>query len=158
VMKLRKAGPRTASSPTASPIKISLGKLTASEACIIAALVVPGLRTIAHEALIEPELLESDPGRKFSAAYSELFITGAPTGEAVAWINSMDEKCMEMIERCSADQRFAQLNDKYVKDSIEALKKKLIRRKYELVKNGQEDPDRLSKITEILERLKKKGL
>ena len=158
VMKLRKAGPRTASSPTASPIKISLGKLTASEACIIAALVVPGLRTIAHEALIEPELLESDPGRKFSAAYSELFISGAPTGEAVAWINSMDEKCMEMIERCSADQRFAQLNDKYVKDSIEALKKKLIRRKYELVKNGQEDPDRLSKITEILERLKKKGL
>ena len=72
-------------------------------------------------------------------------------------MNRLDEICMEMIDRASADQRFANLNDRYVKDSIGKLKLHLEKRTLQLIKQ-KEDPDRLSKIREILERLKKKGL
>ena len=153
VMKLRKGGPRAPRSTNAAPIKISVGDLTASEATLISALLTPGLRTLAHEALVLPDLFVSEPGRTFSNAYLAAFGQNPPTGEPSTWVSDLDPAMVDAIERCSADPRFASINDRFVKDAVAKLVSQLEMREFQLMKR-KEDPDKLSKIRSTLERIK----
>lgn len=136
-------------------LNLSVTSLHPTESALIAALTTPGLRVIAHEALVLPELMTSESGRTFSTRYAEVFGEEAPNGEPSIWISRLDNQMQDLIHRCASDSRFANLDDRYVKDSILRLQNLLEKRQLQFVKQ-KEDPGRVAKIRETLERLKKR--
>lgn len=137
-------------------ISLEVKALHPTESALIAALVTPGLRSRAHEALVLPELMTSESGRTFSERYVKVFGKHAPNGEPSIWISQLDEQMQDLIHRCASDIRFANLDDRYVEDSIDRLQNLLEKRQFQLMKL-KEDPDRLAKIRETLERIKRRS-
>jgi DNA primase len=143
------------SQPSAKPVamQMTVADLQPAESTLIAALLTPGLRNIAHEALVLPELMASASGRAFSQRYLEIFGEEAPVGEPAVWLNRLDEGMQDLVHRCASDPRFSNLSDRFVKDSIVMLRKQLEKRQLQLIKQ-KEDPNRLANIDKTLKRLK----
>ncbi len=153
ILAKRRSARRGTVQPKATSIQLAVADLHGAEAALIAALLIPGLRMIAHEALVLPELMASQTGRGFSLGFVEAFGESMPSGEPSVWISKLSEELQDMIQRCANDPRFANMDDRYVKASIERLKNLLEKRQLQIIKQ-KEDPDRLSKIRETLARLK----
>ncbi len=150
----RRRTSRTPEAREAIPaFQVAASELHSSEAALVAALLAPGLRMIAHEALVLPELFVSQTGREFSKAYTAVFGEEPPNGEPSVWINRLDPSLQDVIQQCASDPRFNNLSDRFIKDAKENLSKQLEKRHLQFIKQ-KEDPDRIAKIRETLRRLK----
>lgn len=139
-----------------SSIKLNATELNPAESTLIAALLTPGLRTIAHEALVLPELMMSESARVFSTKFLETFGEEPPHGEPSVWIGRLPEGMQDLVQKCANDPRFNNLSDRFVKDAIGKLKQLLEKRQFQLMKI-KDDPERVAKIRETLRRLKDKS-
>jgi DNA primase len=134
-------------------IRLSAKDLNPAESTLIAALLTQGLRSIAHEALSIEDLMATPSGKAFSRDYVEAFGGEAPTGEPAQWVMRLNETGQALLDQCSADQRFGQLNDRFVKDAIEKLKLILRKRQLQTVKDTA-DPNRLANISKTIKGIK----
>ena len=153
VIQRRKAQRRPTGATIAPANVFAVAELQPAEATLIAALATMGLRTIAHEALVLPELFISEAGRAFSAAFQEAFGENPPTGEPSVWMSQLPEDMQDLVAQCESDGRFSNLSDRFVKDAIDKLVRALEKRKLQLLKQ-HDDPDRIAKIENTLRRIK----
>lgn len=153
VIQRRKAQRRPTGATFAPANVFAVAELQPAEATLIAALATMGLRTIAHEALVLPELFISEAGRAFSAAFQEAFGENPPTGEPSVWMSQLPEDMQDLVAQCESDGRFSNLSDRFVKDAIDKLVRALEKRKLQLLKQ-HDDPDRIAKIENTLRRIK----
>jgi DNA primase len=149
----RKKKDQTSASSVAATVVMSVQSLQPAEATLIAALPTPGLRTIAHDALVLPELQVSEAGRSFAQGYTETFGSEAPNGEASVWVGKLPEPLRDLVLQCSGDARFSNLSDRFVKDAINHLLRQLERRKLQLIKQGERE-DRITQIEATLKAIK----
>jgi len=153
VLQRRKVSAKPLEAIRAVPFQMTATSLQVAEASLIAALLTPGLRKIAHEALALPELMVSDVGRKFSVQYAEVFGQDSPTGDASYWIGKLPQEAQDIVHECANDVRFNNMSDRYVKDSISKLTKLLERNRLQRIKQNN-DPDRINQVQEAIVRLK----
>lgn len=139
---------------TAPIFRMAASELHSSEATLVVALLTPGLRNIAHDALVLPELFISQTGREFANGYVKTFGEEPPSGEPSVWINRLNRQMQDLVQHCASDVRFMNLTDRFVKDAVEYLGRMLEKRHLQMIKK-KEDTDRLAKIRETLERIKK---
>jgi len=153
VIQRRKAQRRPTGATIAPANVFAVAELQPAEATLIAALATMGLRRIAHEALVLPELFISAAGRAFSVAFQEAFGENPPTGEPSVWMSHLPEDMQDLVAQCESDGRFSNLSDRFVKDAIDKLVRALEKRKLQLLKQ-HDDPDRIAKIENTLRRIK----
>jgi DNA primase len=155
VMAERRRQSKPAGQQVAAPVSMRVSDLQVAEATLVAALLTPGLRSIAHEAMLLPELMVSDAGRQFALSYAATFAGQMPNGEPSVWIGKLDEVEQDLVHQCASDGRFSNLSDRFVKDAVARLESALKRRELQLVKQVS-DPDRLKQIHATLTSLKAK--
>jgi len=132
---------------------LKAAELASSEAAVVAALLTPGLRILAHEALIQPNLFYSSAGSAFAAGYAAVYGAEPPHGEASVWIQNLDQPMQDLVQQCASDSRFDSLSDRFVKDAVAKLVKRRDKSEIQMLKQ-QEGPDRLSKINQRLKEQK----
>lgn len=153
VLARRRATKSSQSHPKPEAFVLKAAELASSEAAVVAALLTPGLRVLAHQALIQPNLFYSGAGSAFAAGYAAVYGTEPPHGEASVWIQNLDQPMQDLVQQCASDPRFDSLSDRFVKDAVAQLVKRRDKSEIQRLKQ-QEGPDRLSKINQRLKEQK----
>ncbi|MEJ5169695.1 MAG: DNA primase [Fimbriimonadales bacterium] len=141
-------------------------KMTASERTVFLALLEPGLRAAALEALRDADLMETEAGATLARALAASFQSGPPEGNPAAWMALVEPEeqrrafadlVLEHQTKAAAGQIPETIPEDFFLDALRRLNLARQKRQIQQLKSQELDDEKLRELAERLKRVQQRG-